>query len=203
MGTVGTAVAIAVIAYLIGSIPSAYIVGRLVAGVDIRVAGEGNVGARNAYHVVGHGWGVAVCLIDAAKGGVVAVALRDRPTWQLMLGGIAVVAGHGFPFWLGFVGGKGVATASGFGIALFLPAAVIGGAGAGAVFAVTRRFLPALIVAIVGTFATAMILGSGAVTLGVVLGLFALTGVKRALDEPRMREIEASTGWDRAAGGTS
>lgn len=203
MGTVGTAVAIAVIAYLIGSIPSAYIVGRLVAGIDIRVAGEGNVGARNAYHVVGHRWGVAVCLIDAAKGGVVAVALRDRPTWQLMLGGIAVIAGHGFPLWLGFVGGKGVATASGFGIALFLPAAVIGGAGAGAAFAVTRRFLPALIVAIVGTFATAMILGGGAVTLGVVLGLFALTGVKRALDEPRMREIEASTGWDRAAGGTS
>lgn len=203
MGTVGTAVAIAVIAYLIGSIPSAYIVGRLVSGVDIRVAGEGNVGARNAYHVVGHGWGVAVCLIDAAKGGVVAVALRDRPTWQLMLGGVAVIAGHGFPLWLGFVGGKGVATASGFGIALFFPAAVIGGAGAGAVFAVTRRFLPALIVAIVGTLATAMILGGGAITLGIVLGLFALTGVKRALDEPRMREIEASTGWDRAAGGTS
>jgi glycerol-3-phosphate acyltransferase PlsY len=203
MGTVGTAVAIAVIAYLVGSIPSAYIVGRLVAGVDIRVAGEGNVGARNAYHVVGHGWGVAVCLIDAAKGGVVAVALRDRPTWQLVLGGVAVIAGHGFPLWLGFVGGKGVATASGFGIALFLPAAVIGGAGAGAVFAVTRRFLPALVVAIVGSLAAAMVMGGGAVTLGVVLGLFALTGVKRALDEPRMREIEASTGWDRAAGGTS
>jgi glycerol-3-phosphate acyltransferase PlsY len=203
MGTVGTAVVIAVIAYLIGSIPSAYIVGRLVAGVDIRVAGEGNVGARNAYHVVGHGWGVAVSLIDVAKGGVVAVALRDRPTWQLMLGGIAVIAGHGFPLWLGFVGGKGVATASGFGIALFLPAAVIGGAGAGAVFAVTRRFLPALIVAIIGTFATAMVLGEGAVTLGIVLSLFAFTGMKRALDESRMREIEASTGWDRAAGGTS
>jgi acyl phosphate:glycerol-3-phosphate acyltransferase len=203
MGTVGTAVAIAVIAYLIGSIPSAYIVGRLVAGIDIRVAGEGNVGARNAYHVVGHGWGVAVCLIDAAKGGVVAVALRDRPTWQLMLGGVAVIAGHGFPLWLGFVGGKGVATASGFGVALFLPAAVIGAAGAGAVFAMTRRFLPALVVAIVGSLAAAMVMGGGAVTLGVVLALFALTGVKRALDEPRMREIEASTGWDRAAGGTS
>ena len=59
MGTVGTAVAIAAIAYLVGSIPSAYIVGRLVSGVDMRVAGEGNFGARNSYHVVGHGWGVA------------------------------------------------------------------------------------------------------------------------------------------------
>src|SRR6266571_4913327 len=105
MGTVGTAVAIAGIAYLVGSIPAAYIVGRMVSGVDMRVAGEGNVGARNAYHVVGRG------------------------------GGVAVIAGHGFPIWLGFVGGKGVATASGFGIALFLPAAVLGGASAGAVFA--------------------------------------------------------------------
>lgn len=203
MHTVGAAVVIAVLAYLIGSIPSAYIVGRLVSGVDMRVAGEGNVGARNAYHVVGHGWGVAVCLIDAAKGGAIAVALRDRPTWQLMLGGIAVIAGHGFPIWLGFVGGKGVATASGFGIALFLPAAVLGGASAGAVFAVTRRFLPTLIVAILGSLIAAMLMGEGVVTLGVVVSLFALTGVKRALDEPRMREIEASTGWDRAAGGTT
>src|SRR5262249_34893611 len=169
MGTVGTAVVIAVLAYLIGSIPSAYIVGRLVSGVDIRVAGEGNVGARNAYHVVGHGWGVAVCLIDAAKGGAIAVALRDRPAWQLMLGGLAVTAGPGFPMRLGFVGGKGVATASGFGIALFLPAAVLGGASAGAVFAVTRRFLPTLIVAILGSLAAAMLLGEGPVTLGVVV----------------------------------
>src|SRR5437763_15971094 len=161
MGTVGTAVAIAGIAFLVGSVAAADIVGRMVSGVDMRVAGEGNVGARNTYHVVGRGWGVAVCLIDAAKGGAVAVALRDRPTWQLMLGGVAVIAGHGFPIWLGFVGGKGVATASGFGIALFLPAAVLGGASAGAVFAVTRRFLPTLAVAIVGAVAGGTLPGGG------------------------------------------
>src|SRR3989442_7690961 len=130
MGTVGTAVAIAGIAYLVGSIPAAYIVGRMVSGVDMRVAGEGNVGARNTYHVVGRGWGVAVCLIDAAKGGAVAVAVRDRPTWQLMLGGGAVIARHRVPILLGVVGGQGVATASGFGIALVLPAAVLRRAGA-------------------------------------------------------------------------
>jgi len=68
---------------------------------------------------------------------------------------------------------------------------------------VTRRFLPTLIVAILGSLAAAMLLGEGPVTLGVVVSLFALTGVKRALDEPRMRDIEAATGWDRAAGGTT
>jgi acyl phosphate:glycerol-3-phosphate acyltransferase len=202
MDTVVTGGTIAALAYLVGSIPSAYLVGRRVAGVDIRIAGEGNVGARNAYHVVGPMWGVAVFLMDVTKGGVVGLALRDRPTWQLVLGGVAVIAGHAFPIWLGFVGGKGVATAGGFGIALLLPAAVLGGAGAGAVFAITRRFLPTVIVAIIGTFVAAALLGEPAGTMGIVVSLFALAGVKRAVDEPRMRRIEEATGWDRAAGGT-
>ena len=80
---------------------------------------------------------------------------------------------------------------------------MLGGASTGAVFTVTRRFLPTLVVAIVGTLAGAMLLGAGALTLGIVVTLFALTGVKRALDEPRIREIEASTGWDRAASGAT
>lgn len=202
METVVTGGTIAVLSYLVGSIPSAYLVGRRVAGVDMRIAGEGNVGARNAYHVVGPMWGVAVFLMDATKGGVVGLALRDRPTWQLVLGGVAVIAGHAFPIWLGFVGGKGVATAGGFGMALLLPAAVLGGAGAGAVFAITRRFLPTVIVAIIGTFVAAALLGEPAGTMGIVVSLFALAGVKRALDEPRMRRIEEATGWDRATGGT-
>jgi glycerol-3-phosphate acyltransferase PlsY len=202
MDTVVTGGTIAVVAYLIGSIPSAYLVGRRVAGVDMRVAGEGNVGARNAYHVVGPVWGIVVFLMDVTKGGVVGLALRDRPTWQLTLGGIAVIAGHAFPIWLGFIGGKGVATAGGFGFALLLPAAAIGGAGAGAVFALTRRFLPAVIAAIIGSFVAAALLGEPAGTMGIVVSLFVLTGVKRAVDEPRMRRIEAATGWDRATGGT-
>jgi acyl phosphate:glycerol-3-phosphate acyltransferase len=202
MDTVVTGGTIAVLAYLIGSIPSAYLVSRRVAGIDIRVAGEGNVGARNAYHVVGPVWGVVVFLMDVTKGGIVGLALRDRPTWQLMLGGVAVIAGHAFPIWLGFVGGKGVATAAGFGFALLAPAAAIGGASAGAVFALTRRFMPTVIVAIVGSFAAAALLGKPAATMGIVVSLFALTGVKRAVDEPRMRRIEAATGWDRATGGT-
>src|SRR5437763_16244081 len=128
MGTVGTAVAIAGIAYLGGSIPAAYIVGRMVSGVDMRVAGEGNVGARNTYHVVGGGWGVAVCLIDAAKGGAVAEALRDRATWQPMCRGGAVIAGWGLPSVRHCGRGQGVATASGIGCAVVLAAAAPGGA---------------------------------------------------------------------------
>ena len=79
MGMVGAAVVIVGVAYLVGSIPAAYIVGRMVSGVDMCVAGEGNVGARNTYHVVGRGWGVAVCLIDAAKGGAAGGRPIGRP----------------------------------------------------------------------------------------------------------------------------
>jgi acyl phosphate:glycerol-3-phosphate acyltransferase len=115
---------------------------------------------------------------------------------------VAVIAGQAFPVWLGFVGGKGVATASGFCMALFPLAAVVGGASAGAVFVVTRRFLPTVVVAIVVSLVAAAVLGGAAASWCIAVSLFVLTGIKRALDEPRMRRIEASTGWDRATGGT-
>jgi hypothetical protein len=79
---------------------------------------------------------------------------------------------------------------------------VLGGVGGGAVFALTRRFLPTVVVAIVVAFAAAALLGEEAGTMGIVVTLFALTGVKRAVDEPRMKRIEQDTGWDRATGGT-
>ena len=57
----------AVYAYLIGSIPAAYLVARLVRGVDIRTEGEGNVGSRNVFHVVGQRWGVVVFLAQGIR----------------------------------------------------------------------------------------------------------------------------------------
>src|SRR5258708_33757035 len=111
MGMVGTAVVIAGVAYLVGSIPAAYVVGRMVSGVDMRVAGEGNVGARNAYHVVGRGWGGAVCLTAAAKRGAGAAELRAAAPGRLMRGRGAPTAGTGFPVSLGGAGGRDAAPA--------------------------------------------------------------------------------------------
>lgn len=101
------------IAYLLGSIPFAYLAGRL-RGVDLRTVGSGNLGATNVFRTLGRSWGVGVMVLDIAKGlaaVLVATALTDDP-WPLAAA-IAAILGHVFPVWLGFRGGKGVAVAAG------------------------------------------------------------------------------------------
>jgi acyl phosphate:glycerol-3-phosphate acyltransferase len=100
--------------YLAGSVPFAYLLARR-AGIDVRVAGSGNVGAANVMRTTGTGRAIAVMSLDVAKGAA-AVALA-----QLASGGAALVAatgaaavvGHIYPVWLRFHGGKGVAVAAG------------------------------------------------------------------------------------------
>lgn len=193
---------VAGIAYAIGSIPTAWLVGRLAAGVDVRTAGEGNVGARNVFHVVGRGWGAVVLAADIGKGVAAVLLFGDGPLWRLVVAGAFVVIGHAYPVWLGFVGGKGLAAAGGFLIAIAPVGAAVGTLVAGLVWLVRGRFLPTAIAAIVGTFVAAPITGASWDELMVALGVFLLVAVKRAADETRMREVEAKTGWDRVRGGS-
>jgi glycerol-3-phosphate acyltransferase PlsY len=186
--------------YLIGSIPVAHLVARQVAEVDVRTAGEGNVGARNVFHVVGPRWGIVTFLGDFAKGAVVAAVFLGSPSWRLAVAGAAVLVGHAFPVWLGFVGGKGLSTVGGFAAVLLPLGATVGGLAAAAVWAGTRRFLPTLVTVIVVAIVVAPLTGTALSTVAVVVVLFCLTGVKRALDEQRMREVEAETGWNRVWG---
>ena len=104
------------IAYLLGSIPAAYIAARLVKGKDIRQMGWGNVGAGNTFREVGKVAGIAVGIIDVGKGAAaVAIAhwLLDAPQLFLLAAGIAAVAGHIWSIYLKFTGGRGLATALG------------------------------------------------------------------------------------------
>lgn len=105
-----------VVAYLLGSIPSAYIVTRLKNGKDIRRLGGGNVGANNVYREFGLWPAVAVGVFDVAKGaGAVAIAamVLDAPVWFILAAGLAVVAGHMWSVYLKFTGGNGLATTIG------------------------------------------------------------------------------------------
>lgn len=106
------AIAIAV-AYLLGSIPSGYLAGRL-RGVDIRTVGSRNVGATNVFRTLGRGIGIAVMAADIAKG-VAAVLIADQVAgepWNVLAAAVAM-AGHVWPVWLGLKGGKGVAVGAG------------------------------------------------------------------------------------------
>ncbi|MBI3324405.1 MAG: glycerol-3-phosphate 1-O-acyltransferase PlsY [Candidatus Omnitrophica bacterium] len=104
--------------YLLGSIPTAYILTKCTKGIDIRTVGSGNVGATNAGRILGWRAGAAVFVVDLLKGVVAAWVV---PTWLLgfttpdagMACGSAAVLGHNFPCFLQFRGGKGVATTLG------------------------------------------------------------------------------------------
>jgi len=118
---------VALLAYLLGSLPTGYITGRLV-GVDIRKVGSGNVGATNVTRVLGKRFGYPVFLVDFAKGlaavmlaVIMAKAAQSRAQFVDLcaaIGAICSLMGHSYSIWLGFRGGKGVATLMGalFGI---------------------------------------------------------------------------------------
>jgi acyl phosphate:glycerol-3-phosphate acyltransferase len=101
--------------YLIGSIPSAYIIGRMATGQDIRRLGDGNAGARNAFHEVGHSAGFAIFLIDALKGAAVILLAKAADMSQnvILICGVLVVVGHNWPVFLKFRGGRGESTTLG------------------------------------------------------------------------------------------
>ncbi|MFO1480614.1 MAG: glycerol-3-phosphate 1-O-acyltransferase PlsY [Turneriella sp.] len=124
------AIYVASLSYLAGSIPTAYIAGYLVKGVDIRTIGSGNVGASNAMRLLGKKWGIGILLFDAIKG-LIPVLLVQHTFFAAdaavqryaMVSALAAMVGHVFPVWLGFSGGKGVATGLGVMTAL-IPIAV-------------------------------------------------------------------------------
>lgn len=117
-----------IVAYLLGSIPTAVWVGKFFYNIDIRNEGSGNAGATNTFRVLGAKAGIPVIIIDVAKG-YLAVFLMPFFTpehWttanitylQIMAGFLSVI-GHVYPFFAGFRGGKGVATLLGVGISLY------------------------------------------------------------------------------------
>ena len=114
-----------VVAYLLGSIPTGFLVGKA-RGIDIRTVGSGNIGATNALRALGKPAGISVLLVDGLKGWLaveVASALVKsfvypnagpvESEWFRITAGIAAILGHNYTCWLHFKGGKGIATSAG------------------------------------------------------------------------------------------
>lgn len=195
-------VAVVLAAYLLGSIPTGFLVARA-RGVDIRSVGSGNMGATNVFRVLGKGAGIFVLLVDALKGVAgcrlapwVASWIPDgagsispeRAELFLICGGVAAILGHNYTCWLGFKGGKGVATTAGV-LAALLPMVFLAALGLFAViFAVTRYVSLASIVAAAALPLLAWFMQAGGVLTGVMAGVGALAIYKHRSNIRRLRE---------------
>jgi len=154
---------VAVAAYFLGSIPTGFLVAKG-KGIDIRKVGSGNIGATNAFRVLGKTAGTFVLIADGLKGYIAAAWLSglfsswlkipadDLGTLHI-IAGICAVLGHNFTCWLNFKGGKGIATTAGVYFAL-APLAVGIALAAWIIFALASRYVS------VGSIAAAVALSA-------------------------------------------
>lgn len=147
------------VAYLFGSIPTAYLAGKLLKDIDVREHGSKSVGATNALRVLGKWPGLAVLLIDILKGAVAIIFVRwlyiwgnsSLPNqlstemaseiwlpWTISLAGLAALLGHSRSIWLKFSGGKSAATGLGVLLAMSWPVGLGAALGFGGLLAVSR-----------------------------------------------------------------
>ena len=182
-----------IIAYVLGSIPTALIVSTRIKHIDIRSIGDGNMGARNIFHVIGSKHGVIIAIIDISKGALsvyLAYMLGLNLGFQ-MLAGIFAIIGHDYPIFANFKGGQGTATSLGTMLVLFPVPTFIGVATFGAVFLVIKNFN---ISCGTGGAIIALILGISHQWLLLVyaVAIFLFIPAKLLIDNPRRRAIEAT-----------
>jgi glycerol-3-phosphate acyltransferase PlsY len=172
-------------AYLLGSIPTGYLVARA-RGVDIRAAGSGNIGATNVMRILGKPAGIAVLVVDGLKGFAACAWLCDLvaagwhvPETQIsalrIVAGVAAVVGHNFTCWLHFRGGKGIATSAGAYFALAPLAAAIA-LGVWMVFLALGRYVSLASIAAAVALPTAVWLTKG-LALGLVTSVLGLMAI--------------------------
>ena len=106
---------IVILGYFLGSIPTAYIAGHILGGVDIRQVGDENMGAANVARQLSPKAGIAVGIIDAGKGALAILIAQSAniPQSAILFTGAATVIGHNWPVFIGFRGGRGVNTTIG------------------------------------------------------------------------------------------
>jgi acyl phosphate:glycerol-3-phosphate acyltransferase len=143
----------AIVAYLLGSIPTGYLVAKS-RGIDIRTVGSGNIGATNVFRILGKPAGIFVLLVDALKGfvscyfvgplvyGALVGPLDNAATAEFLkiTGGFVAILGHNYTCWLRFKGGKGIATSAGVVLGL-LPLALAFSLGTWIVLILATRYV--------------------------------------------------------------
>ena len=182
---------VALLAYLLGSIPTGYLVAKA-KGIDIRSVGSGNIGATNAMRVLGKPLGIFVLLVDALKGFGACVVispqvfdlivvrastnLEDLKVISAVIAGLCVVLGHNYTCWLKFKGGKGIATTAGVYFAL-APLSVSIALGVWIILLVTTRYVSIASLAAAVALPTAVWFTQGYLLLGIVTTLLGVMAI--------------------------
>ena len=187
--------------YLLGSIPCSQLIASWRIGQDLREVGEGNVGSRNVWHMVGPGWGMLATALDTLKG-VIAIEIgfaAHLPLAGILLGGAAALLGHQFPLFLRGRGGKGLST--GLGVLLSLsPASTIGALAILALaFFVFRDFNVAVVPCAIAVILLPIPLRQPLWVPAYAVGLALLLAAKKLLDRPHEQRVWARRPWGDAA----
>ena len=168
--------------YLLGAIPTSYLVSRIFAKIDLRQHGSGNLGATNLYRVLGWKYAIPVALFDIAKGAIPVLLFApeaSRSEFFALACGVAAILGHVFSVFVRFRGGKGVATAAGVMLGLTPLALAVAAAVWGLVLLLTgyvslssiaaATVLPLAVYLLETRTSPALLWLSGFVTLGVIV----------------------------------
>jgi glycerol-3-phosphate acyltransferase PlsY len=176
-----TALIVATLAgYLLGAIPTGYLLGRWLAGVDLREHGSGSTGATNTMRVLGARGFAATLLLDVAKAASAILLARALGAGEIgeCLAAIAAIVGHNWSAFIGFSGGRGVACSIGAMLLLYWPGALIGIFAAAALIYATRYVsLGSIAGTILGLIATLVAVGQGALPQPVALFALATAAI--------------------------
>jgi glycerol-3-phosphate acyltransferase PlsY len=193
-----------IIGYLLGSIPTAYIVSRIRKGIDIRTVGSGNMGAANVMREIGTPEGIFVGLIDIAKGAgaiLIAQALNISELW-VFGAGFAALVGHNFPVFAGFRGGRGSATVIGIFLVLAPLSMLVTLVIVAIPFFTTRKFSAAILIGIalvvvgfallplfIWLFEGSLMLVRYVLAIGIFMLVRNLSGIKQVLAKGVIKDI--------------
>jgi glycerol-3-phosphate acyltransferase PlsY len=183
--------------YILGSIPFSQMIAHRYAGVNLREVGEGNVGSRNVFYMVGPLWGLIAGVLDVSKGFLccaMCIALNASPI-LIGLAGICVVLGHQFPIFLHGHGGKGVASAAGFWLGLSPFTTSLAGILMAITMVVLHDFNHALVVGIVSVIILPAFFVKPLWITAIILLLALLLLMKKLYDRQHEAAVWAAHPW--------
>ncbi len=187
-------------AYLIGSIPFSQIITKWRTGLKLYEVGEGNVGSRNVWHVVGPQWGVLALLLDCLKGYLIYwAATAIVPPVSALIAGVAVVLGHQFSIFLRGRGGKGLAPALGVLLAISPLSTLCALIILGLAYLIVRDFNPSVAVGIVAIILLPLLFRQPLWVSAYTLGIALLAALKKRLDHAHDTRVWNSHPWQGAA----